>query len=111
MILAGLLESMLAKVPFRVLKLFVKSRYGDDHKVVDIIHLKRRADDPLLFKNVKRNIQEHYNSKGSTWIAESIDTYFNSPWSLTTLIVTVFHTFLTIVHTYYGSPFYHSFHE
>ncbi|WMV24006.1 hypothetical protein MTR67_017391 [Solanum verrucosum] len=86
---------------------------GSDEEVVQVYKgLKTYgADDPLLFKNVKRNIQEHYNSKGKTWIAELIDTYFNSPWSLTALIVTVFLTFLTIVQTYYGSPFYHSLHE
>ncbi|KAK4721180.1 hypothetical protein R3W88_011413 [Solanum pinnatisectum] len=83
---------------------------GSDEEVVQVYKgLKTYgADDPLLFKNVKRNIQEHYNSKGKTWIAELIDTYFNSPWPLIALIVTVFLTFLTIVQTYYGSPFYHS---
>ncbi|KAJ8565113.1 hypothetical protein K7X08_001573 [Anisodus acutangulus] len=83
---------------------------GSDEEVVQVYKgLKTYgADDPLLFKNVKRNIQEHYNSKGKTWIAELIDTYFNSPWSLTALVVTVFLTFLTVVQTYYGSPFYHS---
>uniref|UniRef100_A0A3Q7G1L1 Uncharacterized protein n=1 Tax=Solanum lycopersicum TaxID=4081 RepID=A0A3Q7G1L1_SOLLC len=83
---------------------------GSDEEVVQVYKgLKTYgADDPSIFKNVKRNIQEHYNSKGKTWIAELIDTYFNSPWSLTALIVTVFLTFLTIAQTYYGSPFYHS---
>ncbi|XP_055801759.1 UPF0481 protein At3g47200-like [Solanum dulcamara] len=83
---------------------------GSDEEVVQVYKgLKTYgADDPLLFKNVKRNIQEHYNSKGKTWIAELIDTYFSSPWSLTALVVTTFLTFLTVVQTYYGSPFYHS---
>ncbi|KAH0711214.1 hypothetical protein KY284_012641 [Solanum tuberosum] len=63
---------------------------GSDEEVVQVYKgLKPYgADDPLLFKNVKRNIQEHYNSKGKTWIAGLIDTYFNSPWSLTASIVT-----------------------
>ncbi|KAG5580256.1 hypothetical protein H5410_050883 [Solanum commersonii] len=86
---------------------------GSDEEVVQVYKgLKTyRADDPLLFKNVKRNIQENYNNKGKTWIAELIDTYFNSTWSLTALIVNVFLTFFTIVQTNYGSPFYHCFHE
>nr|XP_016468280.1 PREDICTED: UPF0481 protein At3g47200-like [Nicotiana tabacum] len=86
---------------------------GSDEEVVQVYKgLKTYgADDPLIFKNVKRNIQEHYNSKGKTWIAELIDTYFNSPWSLTALVVTIFLTFLTVVQTYYGSPFYHSHEE
>jgi len=75
---------------------------GSDEEVVQVYKgLKTYgADDPL-----------HYNSKGKTWIAELIVTYFNSLWSLTALIVTFFLTFLTIVQTYYGSQFYHSFHE
>ncbi|KAM3338336.1 hypothetical protein P3S68_030422 [Capsicum galapagoense] len=83
---------------------------GSDEEVVQVYKgLKTYgADDPLLFKKVKRNIQQHYNSKGKTWIAELIDTYFNSPWSLMALLITVFLTFLTVVQTYYGSPFYHS---
>ncbi|CAN4089840.1 unnamed protein product [Withania somnifera] len=82
---------------------------GSDEEVVQVYKELNTygADDPLLFKKVRRNIQQHYNSKGKTWIAELIDTYFNSPWSLVALVVTAFLTFLTVVQTYYGSPFYH----
>ncbi|KAG5609524.1 hypothetical protein H5410_020805 [Solanum commersonii] len=60
--------------------LIIFNTLGSDEEVVQVYKgLKTYGvDDPLLFKNGKRNIQEHYNSKGKTWIAELIDTYFNS---------------------------------
>ncbi|KAH0678869.1 hypothetical protein MTR67_017397 [Solanum verrucosum] len=41
---------------------------GSDEEVVQVYKGLKiyGADDPLHFKNVKRNIQEHYNSKGKT---------------------------------------------
>uniref|UniRef100_A0A3Q7G1J9 Uncharacterized protein n=1 Tax=Solanum lycopersicum TaxID=4081 RepID=A0A3Q7G1J9_SOLLC len=50
---------------------------GSDEEVVQVYKgLKTYgADNPLLFKHFKRNIQEHYNSKGKIWIAELIDTF------------------------------------
>ncbi|MCD7452689.1 hypothetical protein HAX54_017749 [Datura stramonium] len=86
---------------------------GSDEEVVQVYKELNTygADDPSLFQNVKRNIERHYNSKGKTWIAAFIDKYFNTPWSFAALVVTVFLTFLTVVQTYYGSPFYHSYHE
>ncbi|XP_060184677.1 UPF0481 protein At3g47200-like [Lycium barbarum] len=83
---------------------------GSDEEVVQVYKALKTygADNPSIFQNVNGNIQEHYNSKGKTWIAELIDKYFNSPWSLIALVVTVFLTFLTVVQTYYGSPFYRS---
>ncbi|XP_059310327.1 UPF0481 protein At3g47200-like [Lycium ferocissimum] len=85
---------------------------GSDEEVVQVYKgLKTYgAEDQSIFKNVNWNIQEHYNSKGKTWIAELIDKYFNSPWSLIALVVTAFVTFLIVVQIYYGSPFYHSLH-
>lgn len=86
---------------------------GSDEEVVQVYKELNTygADNPFIFKNVNTNIQEHYRRKGKTWIAELIDTYFSSPWSVTALIVAAFLIFLTAVQTYYGSPFYKSDHK
>ncbi|XP_042035230.1 uncharacterized protein LOC121781574 [Salvia splendens] len=41
------------------------------------------AENPMQFSKVRDKIQEHYNSRAKTWLAEILHTNFRSPWTTT----------------------------
>ncbi|KAF7151683.1 hypothetical protein RHSIM_Rhsim02G0207900 [Rhododendron simsii] len=45
-----------------------------------------RTEDSNIYGKVKRRIQNHYNNKAKTWIAELIHNYFNSPLAFITFL-------------------------
>ncbi|PIN18922.1 hypothetical protein CDL12_08409 [Handroanthus impetiginosus] len=54
------------------------------------------------FMEVKQRIQDHYDSKGKTWMAQLFYTYFSIPWSVIAWIAAVFVIVLTAVQAYYA---------
>ncbi|MCD7446304.1 hypothetical protein HAX54_000114 [Datura stramonium] len=54
-----------------------------------------------IFQDVKEKIQEHYDSKAKTWIAELQHTYFSSPWNATALLAATFLLCLSFLQTYF----------
>ncbi|XP_034707144.1 putative UPF0481 protein At3g02645 [Vitis riparia] len=57
-----------------------------------------------VYGHVKASIQEHYDRKVSTWIAEVRHIHFRSPWTVTAFIAAVLILFLTGVQAYYSLP-------
>ncbi|KAL0433145.1 UNVERIFIED_CONTAM: hypothetical protein Slati_2648800 [Sesamum latifolium] len=53
------------------------------------------------FLDVEQRIQKHYYSKGKTWMAELINTYFSSPWSFIAWVAGLLLLILTTVQTYF----------
>ncbi|PIN04978.1 hypothetical protein CDL12_22483 [Handroanthus impetiginosus] len=54
-----------------------------------------------IYMYVKQKIQEHYDSKAKTWMAELFNTYFSSPWSIIAWVGAVFVLVLTVLQTYF----------
>ncbi|KAG6391049.1 hypothetical protein SASPL_148796 [Salvia splendens] len=44
------------------------------------------AENPMQFSKVRDKIQEHYNSRAKTWLAEILHTNFRSPWTATAFL-------------------------
>lgn len=57
-------------------------------------------DNARVFEEVKR-INEHCDSKPETWMADLIQTYFDSPWNAIALLAAMFHLCLSFLQTYY----------
>ncbi|KAI3459579.1 hypothetical protein Pfo_016242 [Paulownia fortunei] len=53
------------------------------------------------YQDVKERIQEHYDSKAKTWMAELIHNYFSSPWSIIAWLAGVLLLVLTFLQTYF----------
>ncbi|XP_059309799.1 UPF0481 protein At3g47200-like [Lycium ferocissimum] len=89
-------------------KRIIVNLLGSDEEVVQVFKaLNTYGGDYLhIYKDVKKKIEQHYNSKSQTWIAELLDTYFRSPWSLIALVAAVSLLFFTILQTYFASPLY-----
>ncbi|PIN03682.1 hypothetical protein CDL12_23793 [Handroanthus impetiginosus] len=49
----------------------------------------------------KQKIQQHYDSKTKTWMAQLFYIYFSSPWTVVAWIVGVFVLILTVLQTYF----------
>ena len=54
-----------------------------------------------LFLDVKMRIEEHFNNKVRTWMAELMKTNFLSPWTVIALIAATFFLCLTFLQTYF----------
>ncbi|KAL1568113.1 UPF0481 protein [Salvia divinorum] len=55
----------------------------------------------IYFTGVKARIEEHCNNKGRTWMADLINTKFQSPWTVMALAAAAFLLCLTFLQTYY----------
>lgn len=91
-------------------KKIIFNTLGSDEEVVQVFKALNTYEDeyPYIYKDVKEKIEQHYNSKSQTWIAELLDTYFRSPWSLLALVAATSLLFFTILQTFFASPF-HSY--
>ncbi|EPS69808.1 hypothetical protein M569_04954, partial [Genlisea aurea] len=69
-------------------------------KVFDEIHT-YGMENAGIFRDVKEKIEEHYNSKAKTWMAELIHTYFESPWNAIALFAGIFLLVLAYIQTYF----------
>ncbi|KAH6769112.1 hypothetical protein C2S51_014448 [Perilla frutescens var. frutescens] len=54
-----------------------------------------------IFHEVKERIEEHYNNKTKTWMAELMHTYFDSPWTAIALLAATLLLCLTLLQTYF----------
>ncbi|KAK2999773.1 hypothetical protein RJ639_024160 [Escallonia herrerae] len=100
---------------------FMKSliNHPDDVKVLRSNHIllsKLNSDEELakmymeisiptmnnaIFMNVQERIQEHYNSRAKTWIAQMISRYLSSPWAAIALLAATLLLVLTFLQTYF----------
>ncbi|KAF7148067.1 hypothetical protein RHSIM_Rhsim03G0032500 [Rhododendron simsii] len=58
-------------------------------------------EDFRIYDEVKERIQEHYNSKAKTWIAELIHNYFSSPWTFIAFFATTSLVVLSFLQTFF----------
>ncbi|KAG6386652.1 hypothetical protein SASPL_151820 [Salvia splendens] len=58
------------------------------------------SNDDLLC-DVKKSIEEHCNNKTRTWMAEFINTYFQTPWTAIALAAAIFLLCLTFLQTFF----------
>ncbi|MCD9639501.1 hypothetical protein HAX54_024083 [Datura stramonium] len=77
---------------------------GSDEEVVQLFNALNTygAEDNSSFWQVKRDVEDHYNSKAKTWIADLGNMYFSNPWSIIALAGSIFLLCLDIVQTYYS---------
>ena len=54
-----------------------------------------------LFRDVKMRIEEHCNNKARTWMADLLNTKFQSPWTVIALVTATFLLCLTFLQTYF----------
>ncbi|KAK2978437.1 hypothetical protein RJ640_023596 [Escallonia rubra] len=54
-----------------------------------------------IFMNVQERIQEYYNSRAKTWIAQMISRYLSSPWTAIGLLAATLLLVLTFLQTYF----------
>ncbi|KAL6523816.1 hypothetical protein OROHE_016354 [Orobanche hederae] len=58
-------------------------------------------DNISIFQDVRERIDKHCDSRGKTWKAELIHTYFRSPWTAIALFAATFLLSLTFIQTLY----------
>lgn len=59
------------------------------------------AENAGIFHDVKERVDEHYNSKAKTYMAELMHTYFESPWTAIALLAAALLLLLTSLQTYF----------
>ncbi|KAL7111769.1 hypothetical protein ACP275_05G110700 [Erythranthe tilingii] len=69
----------------------------EEFKGVDTFGL----DNLDVFKEVRREIEEHCRSKAKTWMADLIHTRFRSPWTVVALLAATFLLCLTFLQTFF----------
>ncbi|XP_075637174.1 UPF0481 protein At3g47200-like isoform X1 [Castanea sativa] len=57
---------------------------------------------PVIYKNVKLQIQEYFDLKSMTWISQVLHTHFSSPWTVIAFLAAFFVLVLTVVQTVYS---------
>ncbi|KAI3470998.1 hypothetical protein Pfo_027661 [Paulownia fortunei] len=79
------------------------SNLGSDEQVLKVFKEMNTygMENAGIFQDVKEKIEEHYNSKAKTWMAELIHTYFESPWTAIALFAAIFLLCLTFIQTYF----------
>nr|GMD48021.1 UPF0481 protein At3g47200-like [Ipomoea batatas] len=83
-------------------KRIICNTLGDDMEVVQLFKglNTHGIDNPKIFREVKQKIQEHYDSKANTWMAELVYTYLRSPWTIMALLAASLLLLLTLAQTY-----------
>lgn len=79
------------------------SNLGSDEEVFGVLKEIGTCgmENASIFHEVKERIEEHYSSRGKTWMAELIHTYFDSPWTAIALLAAIFLLCLTFLQTYF----------
>ncbi|XP_034706103.1 UPF0481 protein At3g47200-like isoform X2 [Vitis riparia] len=78
---------------------------GNDEDVAQLFNeIGNDLVDPEAYEDVKDRIQEHYNKRMNTWIAQALHDHFSTPWAIIAFIAAVLILFLTGVQTYYALP-------
>ncbi|KAL4607416.1 hypothetical protein ACB092_09G172200 [Castanea dentata] len=57
---------------------------------------------PVIYKNVKLQIQEYFDLKSMTWISQVLHTHFSSPWTVIAFFAAFFALGLAVVQTVYS---------
>ncbi|XP_034707137.1 UPF0481 protein At3g47200-like [Vitis riparia] len=71
---------------------------GSDEDVAQLFNeISNDLVDPEAYKDVKDRIQEHYNKRMNTWIAQALHDHFSTPWTIIAFIAAVLILFLTRV--------------
>ncbi|KAG6641025.1 hypothetical protein CIPAW_09G044500 [Carya illinoinensis] len=60
--------------------------------------------DQATYANVRKQIQNYYDTKWKTWIAEAIHDHFSSPWTFLAFLAAVTGLGLTAIQTWYTVP-------
>nr|GLL36650.1 UPF0481 protein At3g47200-like [Ipomoea trifida] len=83
-------------------KRIISNTLGDDMEVVQLFKglNTHGIDDPEIFREVKQKIQQHYDSKANTWMAELVYTHLRSPWTIIALLAASLLLLLTMAQTY-----------
>ncbi|KAF7112286.1 hypothetical protein RHSIM_RhsimUnG0245600 [Rhododendron simsii] len=58
-------------------------------------------EDFTIYAKVKQSIQNHYDNKAKTWIAELVHNYFNSPWAFIAFFAASALIIMTFLQTYF----------
>ncbi|XP_058185909.1 uncharacterized protein LOC131303134 [Rhododendron vialii] len=74
-----------------------------DEEVVDMINSIPTIfeEDFTIYAKVKQSIQNHYDNKAKTWIAELIHNYFNSPWAFIAFFAASALIIMSFIQTYF----------
>ena len=56
---------------------------------------------PEIYRHVRSQIQEFYDTRLMTWISEVLHTHFSSPWTVLAFVGALFVLGLTIAQTVY----------
>ncbi|KAI8536228.1 hypothetical protein RHMOL_Rhmol10G0240000 [Rhododendron molle] len=74
-----------------------------DEEVVDMINGIPTIffEDFTIYEEVKRSIQNHYDNKAKTWIAELVHNYFNSPWAFIAFFAASALIIMSFLQTYF----------
>ena len=78
---------------------------GSDEEVAKIFNeITNDFVNPDAYGDVKARIQEHYDKRVNTWMAQALHDHFSTPWTIMTFIAAVLVLFLTAVQTYCALP-------
>ncbi|KAL6323976.1 hypothetical protein AAG906_006247 [Vitis piasezkii] len=78
---------------------------GSDEEVAKIFNeIANDFVNPDAYGDVKARIQEHYDKRVNTWMAQALHDHFSTPWTIMTFIAAVLVLFLTAVQTYCALP-------
>ena len=78
---------------------------GSDEEVAKIFNeITNDFVNPDAYGDVKARIQEHYDKRVNTWMAQALHDHFSTPWTIMAFIGAVLVLFLTAVQTYCALP-------
>ncbi|KAJ9681932.1 hypothetical protein PVL29_018023 [Vitis rotundifolia] len=78
---------------------------GSDKEVAKIFNeIANDFVNPDAYGDVKARIQEHYDKRVNTWMAQALHDHFSTPWTIMAFIGAVLVLFLTAVQAYCALP-------
>ena len=78
---------------------------GSDDQVAQIFNeIGDGVIDFDFYKDVKDDIQKHYDKRMNTWIAQAYHDHCSSPWTIIAVIAAVLIILLTGIQTYFAIP-------
>ncbi|XAR68351.1 hypothetical protein NMG60_11003447 [Bertholletia excelsa] len=83
-------------------RILMNEHSNSDEEVVSIINsiTTYTASTSEMYEEVRNQIQDHYNSKAKTWMAELIYKYLSSPWAFIAFLAGILAVFMTGIQTY-----------
>ncbi|KAJ7976659.1 hypothetical protein O6P43_006411 [Quillaja saponaria] len=76
---------------------------GSDEKVADLFNeiSNDLVPSPIAYRNVKEQIEKHYNSSFKIYLAELLHDHFSSPWKTLAVFGVISAIVLSFIQTYY----------